>query len=299
MAPIFVTGGTGFVGKAVVRALQAHGFIVRCLVRPGSEPDLKGFEAIERVPGDVLTPKGLVASMQGCAAVIHLVGIIREHPGLGVTFERLHAVATANMVEATQAARVRRYLYISALGTRPNARSRYHQTKWEAEERVRGSGLEWTIFRPSVIYGPGDGFVTMLARMVRRLPVVPVIGNGKYQLQPVPVEQVAEAFARALTREGTAGQTYEVGGPRPYPFLEILDLIGAALGKRKVRKVYQPLGVMRPLVAWLERLPFFPLTSDQLLMLEENNVCDPKPFFRAFDLEPIEFPDGLRQMFQI
>lgn len=299
MAPIFVTGGTGFVGKAVVRALQAHGFIVRCLVRPGSEPDLKGFEAIERVPGDVLTPKGLVASMQGCAAVIHLVGIIREHPGLGVTFERLHAVATANMVEATQAARVRRYLHISALGTRPNARSRYHQTKWEAEERVRGSGLEWTIFRPSVIYGPGDGFVTMLARMVRRLPMVPVIGNGKYQLQPVPVEQVAEAFARALTREGTAGQTYEVGGPRPYPFLEILDLIGAALGKRKVRKVYQPLGVMRPLVAWLERLPFFPLTSDQLLMLEENNVCDPKPFFRAFDLEPIEFPDGLRQMFQI
>ena len=164
---------------------------------------------------------------------------------------------------------------------------------------MRGSGLEWTIFRPSVIYGPGDGFVTMLARMVRRLPVVPVIGNGKYQLQPVAVEQAAEAFARALTREGTAGQTYEVGGPRPYPFVEILDLIGAALGRRKVRKIYQPLGVMRPLVACLERLPFFPLTSDQLLMLEENNVCDPKPFFRAFDLEPIEFPDGLRRMFQI
>jgi len=299
MAPIFVTGGTGFVGKVVVRALQAHGFIVRCLVRPGSERDLRGFEAIERVPGDVLTPKGLAASMQGCAATIHLVGIIREHPGLGITFERLHAVATANMVEAAQAAGVRRYLQMSALGTRTNARARYHQTKWEAEERLRGSGLEWTIFRPSVIYGPGDGFVTMLARMVRRLPVVPVIGNGKYQLQPVAVEQVAEAFARALTREGTAGQTYEVGGPRPYPFVEILDLIAAALGRRKVRKIYQPLGVMRPLVACLERLPFFPLTSDQLLMLEENNVCDPKPFFRAFDLEPIEFPDGLRRMFQI
>lgn len=298
MAVIFVTGGTGFVGKAVVRALQAHGFVVRCLVRAGSEQHLRGFEAIERVPGDVLTPKALAEAIEGCTAVIHLVGIIREHPGLGITFERLHAVATSHMVEATQAAGVHRYIQMSALGTRPNARSRYHQTKWEAEETVRRSGLQWTIFRPSVIYGPGDGFVTMLARLVRRLPVVPVIGDGKYQLQPVPVEQVAEAFARALERNATVGQTYEAGGPRPYPFVEILDLIGAAVGKRKVRKVYQPLGLMRPLVACLERLPFFPLTSDQLLMLAENNVCDPVPFFKAFDLEPVEFPEGLRRMFQ-
>lgn len=298
MARIFIAGGTGFVGKAVVRALQAHGFVVRCLVRAGSEADLRGFEAIERVPGDVLTPKGLADSIEGCAAVIHLVGIIREHPALGVTFERLHTVATANMLEATRTAGVRRYLQMSALGTRPNARSRYHRTKWEAEEAVRRSGLQWTTFRPSVIYGPGDSFVTMLARLVRRLPVVPVIGNGRYQLQPVAVEQVAEAFARALTRDATVGQTYEVGGPRAYPFIEILDLIGAALGKRKVRKVYQPLGLMRPLVACLQRLPFFPLTSDQLLMLEEDNVCDPAPFFKTFDLKPIEFPDGLRQMLQ-
>ena len=298
MARIFVTGGTGFVGKAVVRALQAHGFVVRCLVRPGSEPDLRGFEAIERVPGDVLMPHGLADSIEGCAAVIHLVGIIREHPAVGVTFERMHAAATANMVEVARAAGVRRYLQMSALGTRPNARSRYHRTKWEAEETVRQSDLQWTVFRPSVIYGPGDGFVTMLARLVRRLPVVPVIGTGAYRLQPVAVEQVAEAFARALTRDATIGQTYEVGGPRAYPFTEILDLIGAALGKQKVRKVYQPLGIMRPLVACLERLPFFPLTSDQLRMLEENNVCDPEPFFTTFELKPIEFPDGLGQMFQ-
>ena len=298
MARIFVTGGTGFVGKAVVHALQAHGFLIRCLVRPGSEKGLRGFEAIERVPGDVLIPKDLAASMEGCAAVIHLVGIIREHPGRGITFERLHTVATSRMVETAQAAGVRRFLHMSALGTRPDARSTYHRTKWEAEEIVRRSGLQWTIFRPSVIYGPGDGFVTLLARLVRRLPVVPVIGDGTYQLQPVPVEQVVEGFVRALTREATIGQTYELGGPRPYSFNEILDLIGSALGKRRVRKLYQPLGVMRPLVSALERLPFFPLTSDQLLMLQENNVCDPTPFFQAFDLEPIDFPEGLRRMFQ-
>ncbi len=294
---VFLTGGTGFVGKAVVRALQSHGVIVRCLVRPGSEADLKGFEAIERAPGDVLLPKGMEAAMQGCAAVIHLVGIIRERPGRGVTFQRLHSLATSNMVSAARKAGIRRFLHMSALGTRPGARSRYHQTKWEAERTVRESGMEWTIFRPSVIYGTGDGFVTMLARMVR-LPIVPVLGDGRYRLQPVPVGHVAEGFARALELPATIGQTYEAGGPRPYTFNEILDLIGQALGKQRVRKLHQPLWLMRPLVRLLEPLPFFPVTSDQLLMLQEESACDLAPFNRDFDLKPVEFSDGLRQMFR-
>lgn len=294
---VFLTGGTGFVGRAVVRALQSHGVIVRCLVRPGSEAGLKGFEAIERAPGDVLLPKGMEAAMQGCAAVIHLVGIIREQPGRGVTFERLHTVATSNMVMAAQKAGIRRFLHMSALGTRPGAGSSYHRTKWEAEKIVRESELEWTIFRPSVIYGAGDGFVSMLSRMVRRLPVVPVLGDGRYRLQPVPVWQVAEGFARSLERPPSIGQTCELGGPRPYTFNEILDLIGQALGKQRVRKLHQPLWLMRPLVRLLEPLPFFPVTSDQLLMLQEENVCDPAPFNRDFDLKPMEFPDGLSRMF--
>jgi len=297
MQRVFVTGGTGFVGKAVIHALQAHGFTVRCLVRPGSEADLKGFEGIERVPGDVLTPKGLEASMEGCDALIHLVGIIRERPGRGVTFERLHSVATANMVKAAEAAEVPRFIHMSTLGTRPDARSRYHQTKWEAEETVRASGLQWTVFRPSIIYGVGDGFVSVLARMIKWLPAAPVIGDGKSRLQPVPVGQVAEGFARALAHPESKNHVYEAGGPRSYAFTEILDLIGAALGKSKVRKVYHPIGLMRPLVRLLEPLPFFPLTSDQLVMLQEDNVCDPAPFFQAFELTPLEFPIGLQRMF--
>jgi NADH dehydrogenase len=297
MMRIFLTGGTGFVGKAVIHALQAHGVLVRCLVRPGSEADLKGFEAIDRVPGDVLIPKGIAEAMQGCRAVIHLVGIIREHRASGIVFERLHSQATANIVAATQEAGVHRYLQMSALGVRPNARSRYHRTKWDAEECVRRSGLDWTIFRPSVIYGRGDGSVSLLAGMIRRLPVVPVLGNGRYRLQPVAVEQVAEGFARALKRPETVGKTYEVGGPHSYAFTEILDQIGQVLGKSRVRKLHHPMALMRPLVRLLEPLPFFPITSDQLTMLEEDNVCDPTPFCRDFALEPIPFPDGLQRMF--
>ncbi|HUF92366.1 MAG TPA: NAD(P)H-binding protein, partial [Candidatus Limnocylindria bacterium] len=153
---VFVTGATGFVGRAVVQALRAEGCVVRCLVRRGSERDLHGFGAIERVEGDVTVPRTLQEGVMGCHAVVHLVGIIREHPGAGVTFERAHTQGTVNILEAATAAGVRRFLHMSALGTRPGARSRYHVTKWAAEEAVRASSLSWTIFRPSIIYGRGD-----------------------------------------------------------------------------------------------------------------------------------------------
>ncbi|MBI4247058.1 MAG: NAD(P)H-binding protein, partial [Candidatus Rokubacteria bacterium] len=212
------------------------------------------------------------------------------------SFELLHRQGTVNVVEAAVAAGIHRYLHMSALGTRPGAPSRYHQTKWAAEEAVRGSGLAWTIFRPSVIYGKGDGFVTLLARMVERLPAVPVIGSGRHRLQPVPVEQVAEGFARALARPTAEKQTYEVGGARPLTMLELLDLIGRALGRSRVRKILVPLAVMRPLARVLHLLPGFPVTPDQLLMLEEDNVCDPAPFLSAFGLEPADPAVGIARM---
>ena len=297
MQRIFVTGATGFVGHAVVRALLAHGFLVRCLVRPGSEGALKGFESIDRVPGDVLEPDGLPPSVEGSAAIIHLVGIIREHRARGTTFDRLHTQATANMLGVAREAGVKRYIQMSAVGTRPGAVSRYHQTKWQAEEVVRASALDWTIVRPSLIFGPGDEFVSVLARMIRRLPAVPVLGDGEYRLQPVAVEHVAEGFARALRSPVTVGQTYEVGGPVPYRFLDLLDLIGSTLGVRRVRKVHVPLGLVKGMTRAFGWLPFFPVTMDQLIMLEEGNVCDPSRFYADVDMKPESLAEGLKRMF--
>ena len=290
---VFVTGATGFVGRAVIHALRADGLAVRCLVRRGSELDLRGLEAIERVEGDVLARQSLEEGIAGCDAVIHLVGIIRESPSRSVTFERVHVEGTHNVIDAAVANGVRRYLHMSALGTGPTARSRYHRTKWAAEDAVKTSPLAWTIFRPSVIYGRGDGFVSMLARMVRRLPVVPVAGEGRQKLQPIPVDQVAEGFARALTLPDTVKQTYEVGGPDAVSMVELLDRIGEALGRTRVRKLHIPLGVMSALARALHRLPSFPLTPDQLLMLQANNTCDPAPFHKAFALEPVPLSVGL------
>ncbi len=296
MARVFVTGGTGFVGRAVVQALARHGHQVRCLVRPGSGGRLDALSAVEPVTGDVLDSTGLASLVAGCEAVVHLVGIIREHPGRGITFERLHVDATRNVLAAAAAAGARRYVHMSALGTRADARARYHRTKWAAEQAVRESGLAWTIVRPSIIYGRGDGFVTMLARLVRWLPVVPVIGSGTSRLQPVPVEQVAEAFARAVVMPEAEKQTYEAGGPDRVTMPELLRLIASALGRPGVRTIHVPLGLVRPLAGALHRLPGFPVTPDQLLMLEEDNVCDPRPFFSAFGLAPVPLAAGLARV---
>lgn len=293
---VFVTGATGFVGHALLQRLCAEGHTVRCLVRRGSEADLRGLGAIARIEGDVLTRRGLEEGMAGCGAVIHLVGIIREHPAANVTFERVHTEGTRNVLDAATAAGIRRYVHMSALGTRSGAASRYHRTKWAAEEAVRASGLDWTIFRPSIIYGRGDGFVSMLAWMVRRMPAVPVIGSGRQRVQPVPVEHVAAGFERAVELPATIKQTYEVGGGQAVTMEALLDLIGRVLGRRRVLKAHVPLGVMRPLARLLHRLPGFPVTPDQLLMLGEDSVCDPRPFYEAFTLEPVPLAVGLERM---
>jgi len=293
---IFVTGATGFVGRAVIPALRAHGYAVRCLVRRGSELDLRGLEAIERVEGDVLSPAALENDMAGCDTVVHLVGIIREEPATLSTFERIHTQGTINVLEAAAATGVRRYLHMSALGVRRGAQARYHRSKWAAEEAVRASPIPWTIFRPSIIYGRSDQFVNMLAAMIRRYPMVPVIGSGQQRLQPVPVEQVAEAFARAVELETTVKQTYEVGGANAVTMVQLVDLIGAALGRPRVRKAHVPIGLVRPVTRLMHHLPGFPLTPDQLVMLEEDNVCDPQPFHSAFGLPPVPLAVGLRAM---
>lgn len=293
---VFVTGATGFVGRAVVQALRAEGCVVRCLVRRGSEHDLRGLGAIERVEGDVMARRTLEEGVAGCHAVAHLVGIIREHRSVGVTFERVHTQGTINVLEAATAAGVSRFLHMSALGTRPGARSRYHITKWAAEEAVRSSPLPWTIFRPSVIYGRGDQFVTLLARMIRNFTVVPVIGSGRQQVQPVPVEQVAQAFARALSLDATVKHIYDVAGPEAVTLVDLLDRIGAAMARRRVRKLHVPVALVRPAARVMHRLPGFPLTPDQLLMLEENTTCDPAPFFSTFGLTPVPLNTGLRAM---
>lgn len=293
---VFVAGGTGFVGREVVSQLLAAGHQVVALVRPGSETRLGERAGLSFHPGDALQPESLMDGLAGCEAAINLIGIIREFPGRKITFARLHTEATRNLVKAALQQGVGRYLQMSANGTRPDAKSDYHKTKWAAEELVRGSDLDWTVFRPSLIFGKGGEFVTMLADLVRKLPVVPVLGDGRYRMSPVAVEQVAASFCRALELPEAVGQCYACCGGGDYSYDEILDLVGAALGKPKVAKLHQPLFMIRPVVLLLENIPPFPITTTQLTMLLEGNVCDPAPWAKVFGLTPEDFATGIKRV---
>ncbi len=290
---LFITGASGFVGRALCRELEQKGHQLYCLVRPGSEKHLISSPRVHPVCADLFSLEELTAPISKVDAAIHLVGIIRQFPTRQITFERLHQQATTIILEATRQAGVKRFLHMSANGTDEQARSAYHQSKWHAEQAVRKSGLEWTIFRPSLIYGPEDQFINLIANLIRRLPVVPVIGDGEYLLQPVPVEQIAHSFSLALEQSETIEKTYFCGGKDQLSYNQLLDLIGAALGKSKVRKVHQPLLLMQPIVAILQHLPIFPLTSDQLQMLLAGNCCDTTQWLADFHLEPSSTAESL------
>lgn len=294
---VFVTGGTGFVGNEVLRQLVAAGHEVRALVRSGSERKLAILENVEVYRGDAAEPATLTDALAGCDAVIHLVGIIREFPGRGITFERLHVEATRNLLVAAETQGVGRYLHMSANGAGQAGSTGYHRTKWQGEVAVRDSGLAWTIFRPSLIFGPKGEFVTLLADLIRKAPIVPVLGDGQYRLQPVAVAQVAESFVRALAMPETVGQTYHLGGGESYSYDEILDLTAKALGRNHVAKAHQPLFVVKPMIKLMEHAEHFPITSDQLQMLLQGNVCDTTAWTTTFDIKPVSYAEGVGTCF--
>lgn len=287
---LFISGGTGFVGGHVTRELLHRGHTIRLLVHRRS-PELPGVEQFE---ADVTRLESFRTAATGCDAFINLVGIIREFPSRNITFEKLHVEATANALAAAQQAGIKRYIQMSALGTRPDAVSRYHQTKFRAEELVRSSGLEWTILRPSLIYGPRDAFINMLADQMRMAPVMPVIGSGSYRLQPIHADDVARCCALALEMPDTVGQCYELCGNDRLGYEDLLDAIAAAMGRQAPFKPHIPLGIMSRIIPVMQRLPQFPITADQLQMLVEENICD-GCWKKTFLFEPRDFREGIRE----
>ena len=294
---VLITGATGFVGRAVCEAVVREGHSVRRMARGSRSHSLEPQNsAMEWVRGSVLCPNDLRQGMQGCDVVIHLVGIIGE---IGdQTFERVHLEGTRRVLEAALTSGVRRMIHMSALGTRPEAASRYHQTKWAAEEAVRSSGLDWTVFRPSLIYGPGDGFVNLFARMSRWSPVLPVIGRGTSLLQPVSVDCVARAFARALDSKAAVHQTYDLCGFDRLNLPQILQTLLQITRRRRIivriprALAWYPTAVLEWVFPRVLRRPA-PLSRDQILMLEEDNIGNPEAAERDFQIPSVPFAEGV------
>lgn len=287
---VFAVGATGFVGRHLVEALLQRGHEVTLLRHHAAAPP-----GAPTVTGDIREPAGWASALTGFDAVINLVGIIREIPQRGVTFQALHIEATANILQATQAAGIRHYLHMSALGTGPDSPAAYLQTKFAAEGLVQKSGLRWTIFRPSLMFGAGAGFFETLESLVD-LPFRPVIGDGGTRFQPVSVKDVATCYAIALSLEKAVGRIYEIGGPRVYTFTELLRLLAAAKGTAGRPEFHLPVAFLKTAAHFGQRLASFPLTEDQLAMLRVDNTTADVAWQEDFALQPRPLEEWLVEL---
>jgi len=276
---VLVTGGTGFVGTHVVNGLLRRGHAVAVLARNPDSTRNRYNRPVETVAGDVLEFESLVPACRDRDAVVHLVGIIVEKEDQ--TFDRVHRGGAANLAAAMQQAGVRRLLHMSAMGASDSSPSDYGRSKAAGESAVRSSSLDATIFRPSIIFGPGDGFFSLLATIVRGNPLfIPVIGNGRTRFQPVSVYDVARVFAEALEKPETIGKTYEVGGPETFTLDQLYREVAIAVGVPRKPLVHFPLWWGRFLASLFERaarsgwIDRPPLTRDQLKSLSRDNTAD-------------------------
>jgi NADH dehydrogenase len=281
---ILVTGATGFVGSHVVPHLIAAGHEVRALARGAARVPA----AVELVEAGVDDPSALADAARGADACIHLVAIIVERGTQ--TFERVNHQGTVNVVRALREVGVRRLVHLSALGAGPDERFPYLRSKWLGEEAVRASGLDWTVLRPSVLYGEGAGFFRPIVWTLRWMPVYPMVEGGRTRFSPLSVQDLAACIARCL--DGAAvTETLDLGGPEVLTFADIVDVCMDALGKRR-RIVSVPLWTARPF-ALLQSLRREPLvTNRQLDMVVLDNACAPDAVERAFGVRPRGFRDA-------
>jgi len=290
---VFLTGGTGYVGSRILQDLLSTGHEVSALVRPGSESKLPvNSDEITVVHGDILDKSSFSEALSQCDAAIHLIGIIREFPGKGITFEKFHVQATQNVLDAARENNIGRYVHMSALGARIDSPSGYFATKARAQELVVSSGLDYTIFKPSIIYGENDDFINYFAGIIKTFHVIPIIGKGTYRMQPISVKDVSQLFTQALTNSSAIGKTYEVAGPDRYEYKEMMQIVKSAIGTWAI-PVHTPRAIMSPMAKLFQHLRFFPVTNDQIIMLYDENITDDTRIFEDFDIEPTPFREGI------
>lgn len=295
---IALFGATGFVGTYLVDALLEHGHTPRLLVRAGSEGKVRRPERCEVVTGRIEEPEAVTACLEGADAAIYNIGLLREFPRQGVTWEAMHYEGAARSIDAAARGGVRRFVLMSANGARPGGTG-YQTTKYRAEQYLAGSGLDWTVFRPSVMFGDPRGqqeFCTQLRdEMIARPIPAPLFheglwpgGAGRFRMSPVAVGDVAAAFVRALETPASHGRVLPLGGPEAPEWREILRIIAAAVGRRKLM-LPVPAGVVRAVAALLDGFGWFPVTRPQLRMLLEGNTCDGREAWQMMGIEPTRF----------
>jgi nucleoside-diphosphate-sugar epimerase len=292
---VLVTGGTGVVGRSTVSALLARGHVVRLLSRHADRDARSWSSSVTPVTGDVADAYSIAGAADGCEVVVHLVAIVDETPP-DVTFERVNVDGTRNIVREAERAGVRRIVYVSSLGCERGA-SPYHQSKRAAEEIVRGFDGERVILRPGAVYGPGDEHFSVLLKMVRTLPAVPLIGDGNQLVQPVWHEDAAQAIALAVERDDVSGGEYDIAGEELTSQRDLVDRF-----KRLTNRASIDLPVPEFLAQAGIRIAEFAgvdlgFGQSQFQMLVEGSALPPEAnnaLVRIFGISPTPLDTGLR-----
>jgi NADH dehydrogenase len=270
---VTVFGGSGFVGRQIVKYLVADGWKVRVAVRhPERATFLKDYAEsgqVKVLSADVWEEESVIPAVKGAKAVINTVG---HYVSKGnATFEAIHGQGALHVARQAKQAGVERLVHISGLGADTGSPSPYIRARGRGEILVRETFGEVTILRPSVIFGPEDAFLNKLAAMARQAPILPLFGTGATRLQPVFVGDVAEACVRAVDDQTTAGQVFELGGPRIYNYKALLQLVLNRIGRKRLL-VPVPFLVWEALATALSILPNPPLTRDQVTLMKADNI---------------------------
>lgn len=282
---VAVVGASGFVGSHLVPHLVGAGHGVIAISRDGRRLDGWG-EAVEARAADVGTGLGVSAALHGADAVIHLAAIPRESRGR--SFDAVNVDGTRRVVAAATEAGVRRLVHLSVLGVAEDPSLAYLHSKWRGEQIVRESDLEWVILRPSLMFGAGDGFFSLVRTTLKWWSpgVVVIPGDGQAKFQPLSVDDLAIAVERSLVDADRSGSVYEIGGPRWWTYREIVDEVMRVTGMRRL-KLGMPIPLISALTAVTDRvLPIFPVSHDQIQSLQRPNFTEPDAFERAFGVTP-------------
>lgn len=282
---ILVSGGTGFIGRAITKVLLKRGESVRILTRdPAKIPKIFGSENVEGVSGDITQPETLSKALAGIDVVIQCAqfpGHPVENPKKGHTYWQVDALGTENLAKAAKAAKVKHFIYISGAGTSEEKRDPWFRAKWYAEQAVRGSGIPTTIFRPSLVYGPEDRSLNQIIQIIKKSPIFPIFGNGKGHLQPIFVENLAEIVSSTVDYQKEEDRIFDAGGPEEMTNMEMMERIAKLIGK-KVLFIPIPKILIKMVAFPLQFLPKPPLSPKAVNFLTMDVKIDIIPLKKAF-----------------
>jgi uncharacterized protein YbjT (DUF2867 family) len=283
---VAITGGTGFVGRHLTRHLLERGHEVVVLARGenAGKSEFEGNEKVTFVKASLSQGPEMVRGVKGCEAIYNLAGINRERGDQ--TYAAVHMEGTRNLVSVARQANIDRLIHVSFLRARPKTDSPYHVSKWQSEGTIESSGFKYTIFKPGVLYGEGDQFLTNLKMMLKKIPVFALIGFNEQPIAPVFIDDFARILAACLEREDTFEKTYAVVGPETFTLSELVDRVGKSIGVSAPQKVPVPLVFHRLAASIMEFVMPTPLlTNAQVTMLNENLA---EPALPCNEL-PVEF----------